>query len=301
MSKKPPVVFLVGATASGKTTLSVELAKKFPIEIINADSAQVFRDLDIGTAKPSKEIQSQVPHHLIDILDPDQEFTAQDFKRMAEEKVKEIRKRKNIPVFVGGAGFYLKAISNPVVDLPSGTKKIEDAEQAYKELLKKDPEAAKKIHPNDHYRLSRALFLLDQGIVPSEAFQTDANKDVPFDITWLGISWDRKILRERIAARVENMYEQGIMEETQNVLWRYPKSVTRLSKTIGYAECLQSLNQQITPVEAMAQTTVKTGQYAKRQDTWFRKNPSIIWSKWDHALEHFSELLSLEQHKNQKI
>lgn len=288
MSKKPQVVFLVGATASGKTTLSVELAKQFPIEIINADSMQVFRELDIGTAKPSKEVQTQVPHHLIDILDPDQDFTAQDFKRAAEEKVAEIRKRKKIPVFVGGAGFYLKAISNPVVDLPPGTQQIQDYEKAHAELVKKDPAAAKKIHPNDHYRLSRALFLLEQGIIPSEAFQTDTNTDIPFDITWIGISWDRKILRERIAERVRLMFDAGIVEETQNVLWRYPKSVTRLGKTIGYAECLQVLNQQITPEQAIEQAIIRTGQYAKRQDTWFRKNPSIIWSKWEHALEHFS-------------
>lgn len=288
MSKKPNVIFLVGATASGKTSLSIELAKKFPIEIINADSLQVFRDLDIGTAKPSKEIQSQAPHHMIDILNPDENFTAQDFKKLAELKVKEIIKRKKIPMFVGGAGFYLKAISNPVVDLPSGTKKIDDPAKAHAQLQKKDPAAAKKIHPNDAYRLSRALFLLDQGILPSSVFQTQDSNNSPFDITWLGISWDRKVLRDRIAQRVAKMFEDGIVKETQNILWRYPTSIPRLEKSIGYAECLKVLNQQMTLDEAKNLTTIRTGQYAKRQDTWFRKNPSIIWSKWEDALEHFS-------------
>lgn len=285
---KPQVIFLVGATASGKTTLSIELAKKFPIEIINADSLQVFRDLDIGTAKPSKEIQAQAPHHMIDILDPDEEFTAQDFKRMALTKVREIQDRKKIPMFVGGAGFYLKALSNPVVDLPSGTKKIEDAAAAHAELSQKDPASALKIHANDLYRLSRALFLLDQGILPSQAFQTQDTNDLPFEITWFGISWERKVLRDRIATRVQKMFDDGIIEETQNVLWRFPKSISRLEKTIGYAECLKVLNQNITKEKAIIDATIRTGQYAKRQDTWFRKNPSIIWSRYDQAIDHFS-------------
>ena len=282
------VLFLVGATATGKTMTSVNLAKKFPIEIINADSLQVFRHLDFGTAKPSKEIQNQVPHHLIDILDPDESFTSKEFKVLADERIRDIQSRNKIPLFVGGAGFYLKAIANPISDLPAGTRAFDDAKKAYEELSTKDSKAAKKIHPNDHYRISRALFLLDQDILPSRAFELAASDGLPYEITWLGISCDRKTLHQRIESRVERMFDEGIVTETEAVVRNYPDAHGRLEKTIGYGECLQLLDGKINKAQAIELTKAHTRQYAKRQDTWFRKNPSIIWSQLDQAADNFS-------------
>jgi len=282
------IVFLVGATATGKTTISIELAKKFPIEIINADSLQVFRELDIGTAKPSKEIQAQVQHHLIDILDPDEDFTAKEYKVLAETKITEIQARGRIPLFVGGAGFYLKALSSPTSDLPAGTREITDYVKAYEELSMKDAAAAQKIHPNDHYRISRALFLLDQDILPSRAFEKAPSEGLNHEIVWLGISCERKTLRTRIEERVKRMFQDGIIRETESVARNYPDSRSRLEKTIGYGECLDYLEGKITKDEAIQLTTTHTQQYAKRQDTWFRKNSSIIWSNLERSLDTFS-------------
>jgi tRNA dimethylallyltransferase len=282
------VIFLVGATATGKTVASIDLATRFPIEIINADSLQVFRQLDIGTAKPSPEIQAKVPHHLIDILDPDKDFTAKEYKVLAEEKIKEIQARGKIPMLVGGSGFYLKALSSPTTDLPAGTRSIDDYTKAYEELVLKDPAAAMKIHSNDHYRISRALFLLDQDILPSRAFEKAPSEGLNFEIVWLGISCERKILRTRIQKRVHHMFDEGLMNETESVARNFPKSQPRLQKTIGYGECLEVINGKLSKNKALELTIIHTQQYAKRQDTWFRKNPDIVWSDLDRALDTFS-------------
>lgn len=282
------VIFLVGATATGKTLVSIELAKKFPIEIINADSLQVFRRLDIGTAKPSQEIQSKVPHHLIDILDPDEDFTAKEYKVLAEEKIKEIQGRGKIPLLVGGSGFYLKALSSPTTDLPAGARNIDNYAQAYQELVLKDPDSAAKIHSNDHYRISRALFLLDHDILPSRAFEKAPSEGLDFEIVWLGVACERKILRTRIQERVLRMFDEGLINETESVVRSYPDSRPRLEKTIGYGECLDIMDGKIRKDEAIELTTIHTQQYAKRQDTWFRKNSSIIWSKLETAVDDFS-------------
>lgn len=266
----------------------MQLAQKFPIEIINSDSLQVFRYLDIGTAKPSKEIQNQVPHHLIDILDPDAPFTSNDFQKLAMEKIKDMHARGKIPLLVGGAGFYLRSLSNPTSNLPAGARKIMDAAKAHQELSTKDPIAAKKIHPNDHYRISRALFLLDQGIQPSRAFELSENTSFPYSILWLGISCDRTTLRKRISDRVNVMFQDGILEETRKVVEKFPNSRPRLEKAIGYSECLDVIDRKSNDTKALELTTIHTSQYAKRQDTWFRKNPSIIWSDLGASMDTFS-------------
>lgn len=286
---KPRITILVGATASGKTDISVTLAQHLPIEIVNSDSLQVFRFLDIGTSKPSVGIQKKVPHHLIDVLDPDEEFSANHYQKLAQEKIDEIWSRKKIPMFVGGAGFYLKALVEPSSDLPAGTKSILDFTEAYQELVKKDPKSS-KIHPNDHYRISRSLFLLDQGILPSEAFQREPS-EVPWDVDWLGLSLDRNVLKDRIAMRVRTMFAAGLIDETENVLTKFPKAKDRLTKTIGYRESLEVLSGQLTKAEAMQRTIIRTNQYAKRQGTWFRKNTRIHWSSPDRALDHFMVLM----------
>lgn len=283
---KPKIFILVGATASGKTNVSLDLVKRFPIEIINADSLQVVRHMDIGTAKPSKNVLESVPHHLIDIVDPDEDFTAKQYKNMAEEKIFDVLKRNKIPLLVGGAGFYLRALVQPIDELPSGTKQIKNYDQAYKELMEKDPASVKTIHPNDHYRISRAIFLLDQGLIPSQSFQS--RKELPFDIVWLGLSWNRDVLRKRIQERVVQMFDAGLVEETESIFKKFPKSEKRLNATIGYRECLGVLKKDIIIDRAIELTTIGTHQYAKRQDTWFRKNPNILWSSIDEAVSRFS-------------
>lgn len=284
--KKPKVFILVGATASGKTNISLELAKRFPIEIINADSLQVVRRMNIGTAKPSENVLANVPHHLIDIIDPDQEFTAKQYRDLAEEKILTLCKNKKIPLLVGGAGFYLKALVQPIEPLPTGTNYIENFIEAYAQILEKDPQIAKTIHPNDHYRISRASFLLDHGFIPSQSFQTI--QELPFEIQWFGLTWERELLKKRIGQRVRQMFDAGLVEETESVLKDYPGSENRLQATIGYRESLDVIRKRIIIDKAIELTTYGTQQYAKRQGTWFRKNPNILWSSVDEAVSRFS-------------
>lgn len=289
---KPKIYFLVGTTASGKTDVSIELAKKFPIEIINADSLQVFRHLDIGTAKPSAQVQEKVTHHLIDILNPDEPFTAKEYKILAEEKALDVIKRGRIPLFVGGAGFYLKAISNPISDLPEGRSDIQDQPAAYRTLIEKDPALSDKIHPNDLYRISRALFLLEKGILPSRAFEVRNDSEKIFDIEWMGIAWERDDLRKRIEQRIKLMFEAGLLDETKQVLEKFPNARLRLERSIGYQECVRVLSKELSVAQAMEESTIHTHQYAKRQRTWFRKNFAIEWSSFDQAVEAFSHILT---------
>ena len=244
--------------------------------------------MDIGSAKPSKAIQKKAPHHLIDILNPDEPFTAQQYKRLAESSIDDILKRKKIPMLVGGAGFYMKAIAKPVSSLPAGRSELKDPEAAYQMLIDQDPGISVKIHPNDHDRISRAMYLLEKGILPSVAYQTDEQIDLPFDIIWLGIQCARPRLRKQIEERVHQMFDQGIVKETKDVLEEFPDARPRLQKAIGYKESIAVLDKEMTEKEAIAQTTIHTQQFAKRQDTWFRKNTSIIWSEYEDAVESFS-------------
>ena len=283
MKTKSTIFILVGATASGKTDISTRLAKDLPIEIINADSLQVFRAMDIGTAKPSPSVLQQVPHHLIDILNPHEEFTSKQYRAIAEEKIHDVVSRNKIPLLVGGAGFYLKALVQPSDSLPSGTAAISNYEVAYKTLMERDPQS--KIHPNDHYRISRALFLIENGLIPSQSYQSN---NEPFDTKWFGISWPRDILRKRIADRVQQMFDVGLVDETKHVLEKFPGSAGRLSKTIGYRESLGVLAGNVKIKDAIEMTTIETSQYAKRQETWFRKNAGIQWCPFAEAASHFS-------------
>lgn len=281
-----PVYILISPTASGKTRVSLELAQRLNLEIVNADAYQFFEMMDIGTAKPSLEERKIVPHHLFDICKPDQIFSAHDFSKKAHQAIDNIHKKGKVPLFVGGSGFYIRALLTPQSQNPKGTKTdIEDYEKAYQTIHEKDPVLANSIHPHDHYRIQRALFLLENNIVPSQTWQEEQNQTLSFEPHLFTISMDRSLLYDRINQRVVEMFENGLLEETQNIINKYPDSLFRLTKTIGYQQCLAILNQELSLDQAIEQTKQKTRNYAKRQNTWIQNQLNPTKMHFENAFD----------------
>ncbi len=288
----PKIVILTGPTASGKTSLALQLAQDFALEIVNADSLQVYRYLNIGTAKPTPEEQKQVPHHLIDVLDPDEEANAYWYSGVALEKIQDIVARGKTPLVVGGSPFYLQALERPPQEesqVPRIT--IENLEEAHSELAQKDPEAAKKIHPNDRYRLERALALLAKDMQPSQEWKKAAHQPPVVQAHWLALDIPRPKLYDRIHLRMEQMFDNGLIEEAQSVLERFPASKPRLQKTIGYKEVLSFLEGDLPKEAALEKAQQATRNYAKRQMTWFRAESRVQWLESLTALDRAREIM----------
>ncbi len=282
---KPIVFLLAGPTGSGKSDLALKLSQKVPIEIVNGDSLAVYRYLDIGTAKPTQQDQKIAPHHLLDVLDPDEVCTAGWYARQAHARVEEILARKKVPLIVGGSGFYLRAFEHPPVAPASSSPHEEEDEEALEELRKLDRQTADRIHPNDRYRIQRALALVRSGQNPRQEWERAAKQETPYELRWIGIEWDRKLLYDRINTRVEKMFETGLKEETQEVVERFPQSRRRLEKAIGYGEALSFLEGTLERKEALTKTQTRSRNYAKRQLTWFRKEKRISWLPYGQAVE----------------
>ncbi|MFH1261908.1 MAG: tRNA (adenosine(37)-N6)-dimethylallyltransferase MiaA [Pseudomonadota bacterium] len=266
---------LVGPTASGKTELALALAKKFPFEIVNADSLQIFRHLDIGTAKPTPEQLRSVPHHLIDVLDPHEPATAAWYAKEAVHTIAGIAGRNHLPLVVGGSGFYLRAIEHPPQAEATDFETSAVSENDYEFLKTNDPEAARKIHPNDRYRIGRAVSLLRKGVHPSERWEAARNAPSPFETHWLGIDLPRDGLHRRIDRRMERMFSAGLIDETRNVLERFPASEKRLSRSIGYAQALRVVRGTAPLAPMIEEAKARSRQLAKRQITWFRRESRI--------------------------
>ncbi len=288
------IPILAGPTASGKTDVVLALAEELGrVEIINADSLQVYRGMDIGTAKPSRAELERVPHHLIDIREPDEEFTAGDFLRETDRAISEIEGRGNFPVLVGGTGFYLKARLYGLWDAPPADPAVRgrlehltDAE-LYAELEKKDPESALRIGMNDRYRLVRSLEIMAQGgLSPSELRAREpASPDPRFEL-WV-IDREGSELESRITRRTERMLEAGLLDETRGLVARYPGA--RALKAVGYAQCADFLagrrpagRKMAAGIEGLkAEINLATRQLVKKQRTWFRGEPASQWFHLD--------------------
>lgn len=285
----PPQIFiLLSPTASGKTQLAIDLANDFDLEIINADAYQVFKAMDIGTAKPSLAQRHLAPHHMFDIATPDQTYSAHEFARDAHACVKDILSRGKRPLLVGGSGFYMRAFLTPTSDLPKGTADIKNHDQAYQQIVSQDPDLALHIHANDHYRIERASFLLSRNILPSQAWQAEKDQQIDHPHTVFSIQVDRALLYERINQRVLEMFDHGLVKETQAILKTYPTAHARLSKTIGYAQVIAYLGHQITHDDLVSLVQQKTRNYAKRQLTWIRNQLDPVVIDFKHALKDIS-------------
>ncbi|MBI5675314.1 MAG: tRNA (adenosine(37)-N6)-dimethylallyltransferase MiaA [Nitrospirae bacterium] len=278
------VIILLGPTAVGKTGVSILLAKALKTEIISADSMQIYRHMDIGTAKPSPTELSEVPHHLINILSPDESFSAGLFRDKAVKFINELHKKNKIPLIVGGTGLYIKTLTRGLFEGPSADWKMRDELMAaehscgkghlYEYLKRLDPEAAKKIEPNDVRRIIRAIEVSLKDNRISE-FQKSATTPEPYNFIKIGLTRERKELYRLIDERVEKMMRDGLLEETER-LFKLNPSATAL-QSLGYKEIGSSIAGEVSLDEAVELIKRRTRNYAKRQMTWFRKEPDINW------------------------
>ncbi|MBR1425166.1 tRNA (adenosine(37)-N6)-dimethylallyltransferase MiaA [bacterium] len=288
-SKKIKVIAIVGATASGKTAYSIELAKKIDGEIISADSRLVYKGMDIGTAKPTSDEQCGIPHYMIDIVEPEFEYSVGLYQKQAKEKIYEIASRGKTPIVVGGTGLYtdilLKNFSLPSIP-PNWDKRNElnnySSEELFEILSKKDPKAAQEIKSADKKKIIRALEIIE--ITGQTLDKVRGIKAAEFDVQWIGRNFDREILYERIEQRVDKMIENGLIEETKKLIKQHGK-IHNIVNTIGYKEILSYLDKECSIDEAVKKLKQNTRNYAKRQLTWFRKNPEIEWNIYPQKLK----------------
>ena len=287
----PAVVVVVGPTASGKSELAVRLAERFAGEVVNADSMQVYRGMDIGTAKPSAELLQCVPHHLLGIVAPDVNFTAADFQQEARRVIGEIHARGRMPVVVGGTGLYIRALLHGLSQSPGEDKTFraeltgiadrEGNEVLLERLRSVDPETAARLHVNDRLRIIRALEVYQQSGRPFSAYQDSHG----FAEAWcsslkIGIDVPREELYRRINRRVEQMLADGLVDEVRGLLAAGYHPGLKALRSIGYKEICAYLSGALTLPEATELIQRDSRHYAKRQLTWFKKEPEINWVEY---------------------
>jgi tRNA dimethylallyltransferase len=278
------IPIISGPTASGKTALALELAKHFPLEVISADAMMVYKGMDIGTAKPTAEERFAIPHHLLDVVNPDEPFNVADYVRLAEQAIKEILERNKIPLVVGGTGFYIRALSDGLPTTPEADETVqtelykrleqEGLEKLLRELEAFSPADAKRAERNPR-RVVRALEIIQRtGKAPSD-----------FPMTKPAFRYDKVILaptmeelRPRIEARTEAMFKAGLVDEVIRLFRQYPTLATA-KQAIGYKEVVDYLAGQMSLEDAKAAVTLATTQYAKRQRTWFRKESGKVYEQ----------------------
>ena len=284
------LVILTGPTAVGKTKLSISLAKEIGGEIISADSMQVYRHMDIGTAKITEQEKEGVPHHLIDVLEPEEPFDIVRFQTMAKQALKEIYERGHIPIFVGGTGFYIQSVLYDIDFLEHGEesglrKELERQAQTpkgaaalYERLLAIDPESAKKIHAHNIKRVIRAIEFYEENHAPiSTHNENQRQKASPYTFCYFVLNDDRAKLYARIDARVDQMMEAGLLSEVRGLKERGLTRDKISMQGLGYKELLDYLDGQISLNEAVYLIKRDTRHFAKRQVTWFKRERDVIW------------------------
>jgi tRNA dimethylallyltransferase len=297
---KKPVVFIVGPTAVGKTTLSLAIANRFDGEIISGDSMQVYRGMDIGTAKASAEEMAQIPHHLINIRNPEDAFTVSDFQQLASEAISDIHARGKLPIVVGGTGLYVESLcyqfqfgeGAPDEAMRANLQARLDSEgneALYAELKQIDENAAAKIHPNDSRRIIRALEVwYKTGTKISEA---SVRKESAYDPIWIGLTMNRALLYARIEERIDLMLAAGLVDEVKRIISLDIPSQSTSLQAIGYKELIKWLEGEYDYERAVELLKRDTRHFAKRQLSWFRRMPEIQWFDCTEPKEmivHFS-------------
>jgi tRNA dimethylallyltransferase len=287
-----PLIAIVGPTASGKSALALRVARQYRGEIVSCDSLQVYRGLDIGSAKPTLEERREVPHHLIDVVDPDGAFSAADYGRLARAAVSEIRGRERLPIVVGGTGLYLRALLVGLFDGPGRDDRLRRRFTALAErfgddrlhrlLVRVDPLAGSRIEARDRVRVVRALEVLwSTGLPISSHHRAGADPLVGFDILVVGLAPDRASLRARVELRTDEMLARGLQREVEGLLGHGYSPDLRPLKAIGYRQMTQVVRGDGTVATARHDIVVATMRYAKRQMTWFRhptpQEPSVVW------------------------
>jgi tRNA dimethylallyltransferase len=281
------LVAILGPTGSGKTALSLELATRFSGEIVNCDSVAIYREFLIGTAKPTPEEQARVPHHLLDVIGPGSYTTAGEYARMARRVIQEIRARGALPIVVGGTGLYLRALLEGLFPGPQRSEELRErlreharakgSQHLHRVLQRLDRKAADKIHANDLPKLIRAIEVslgAKQPISEQWAMGRDALQG--FKVLRIGLDPDRTLLYERLNKRVVKMFEAGLIDETRHLLERYGQEAGPLG-SIGYKQVVQFLKSELDRESAIVAAQQAHRNYAKRQITWFRREPDVNW------------------------
>ncbi len=289
---RPPVIVVTGPTGSGKSSLAIELAKGFEGEIVNADSMQVFRYMNIGTAKPSAEERLEVPHHLFDVVDPDEPYSAGRYAKEARVAAEQIHARARVVFLTGGTGLYIRAFLDGLIETensdPALRRRLEneqaraaeegDPTKLHRRLMEFDAEAAEKIHPNDVRRTVRALEILEQsGQRASSVREAHGFRDRPFRVLHLSIDPGREALTERIEKRVEAMVEGGLLREVRGLRERGYAADLRPMQAIGYRHIQPVVDGSDTLANAAEAMKVDTRRFARRQRTWIRPLPDVHW------------------------
>ena len=290
---KPKIVLIVGPTGTGKTQLALELAQKINGEIVTADSMQVYRYMDIGTAKPTEQEQALIPHHLLDIIDPDQNFSAGQYRTLAAQAIDCILKKNKNVLVCGGTGLYIKSLIHGIFPGAKESFAIDQELRAkaaqwgggylYDELKKLDPASAHRIHPQDTFRVIRALEIYYlTGLPISRHHEEHAFKEKHYDYLQIAIHWDRSALYDRINRRCEQMEKDGFIEEVRSLRSRGYHSELKSMRSLGYRHGCAFLDGKISLEEAMRNMKLDTRRFAKRQLTWFRADSSIVWIEDPH-------------------
>lgn len=282
------VIAVLGPTATGKSALGMELARRLDGEIINADALQVYRGFDIGTAKPTPEDRAEIPHHLVDVLEPTERYSAGDFARRARAAIAEIRGRGRFPLLVGGSGLYLRALLEGISPVPPGDPAVrrslrerleaEGLPVLYAELERRDPETAVRLPPHDTQRILRALEVVEVSGTPlSEHIARRPYGEERLPAYRAGLTLPRTLLYDSAARRVDRMVQRGWVGEVARLLEGGLSPSAPAFQAIGYREIARHLHGELTLDEALEETIAATRRYAKRQMTWFRKEPDIHW------------------------
>lgn len=276
------VIAVVGATASGKTSYAIELARKINGEIISADSRLVYKGMDIGTAKPTIDEMQEIPHYMIDVVEPEYNYSVGLYVKEAKKHITDIISRGKVPIVVGGTGLYFRVLLENY-DLPDVKPDYELRKElssySYEELLemltKLDEKAANSVEKNDKKKLIRYIEIIKLAGKPLDLVRGVKEKE--FNVEWVGLNFPREILYDRINKRVDLMIEQGLIDETKKLLQKHGR-ISNITDTIGYREVLSYLDGELSLDEAKDKLKQNTRNYAKRQLTWFRKNEQINWN-----------------------
>jgi tRNA dimethylallyltransferase len=290
------VIVICGPTASGKTSLSIELAKRINGEIVSCDSMQIYKEMDIGTAKPTKEEMQGIKHYLIDFVSPEERYSVADYKKDAKKAIKEIIEKGKTPIVVGGTGLYVDSliyeIEYPNIEFDEKYRQqlekraeSEGLEKLYEEAKNIDPLAIQKISTNDAKRILRILEIYHATGKTKTQQEMESRKNPPeYEYQIYAIKWDREILYKRINQRVDQMIEQGLIEEVKEILKKHKEFPTAM-QGLGYKEVVEYLNGNDTKEEMIEKIKRETRRYGKRQMTWFRKNKQTIWLDGQASVE----------------
>ena len=299
---KPKVYVIGGPTASGKSKLAVELAKRINGEIISADSMQIYKEMDIGTAKVKEEEMQGIKHYMLSFVSPEERYSVSSFKKDAEKQIEIILKKNKTPIIVGGTGLYIDSLIYSIefqdeeidTEYREYLNKIADTEgleNLYMQATKIDPQAMEKISKNDKKRIIRVLEIYHKTGKTKTDLEIESRKNGPkYNYKVYAITMDREKLYERIEQRVDKMLEDGLVQEVKYLIEKYPKMPTAM-QGLGYKEVVEFLNGQVTEKEMIEKIKKETRHYAKRQLTWFRKNKQTIWLDGEKSLEENLDII----------